>query len=452
MKRFLLTLGVALSVSMTGFISSSASAATTRNAEGYIEWSRVGAATMNLFQGGGSRLDLARVYAMRQMGVSEPEIAQVLLDFRAKNFEEGVIRKGDKFKTMSFANKKEVKVMRNVILTAEGEYRVWRMRTKSGLTITFVEKCANVGIEETPPAPPAKENPPPVEETPPAPLTPFVPPTTVEEGQRLCNKLRVNGVLGFEWEPLIHGSDSRSLYAAAGIYCMRLTKYGQIGFGLGGQAAFYGGKVKHVGRFRGHLYGAGPAVMIVNDKGLDYEGKLMIMDYASSYRQGGYRSHEHRTVIGLSLAHNDYRGRIDGTGKPETQYFALCGVPIGGHTTETWNGQKIGNGSKLGLVCNAGLRKYLTEGKKWNPYIQGGLLGEARKGGADFLSGSLRLGASNKHRTIGCGAGIDVNLLKGGIHPGLGCWVDVAGMVRHKRTASRAAAIAADQLPATKNE
>ena len=87
---------------------------------------------------------------------------------------------------------------------------------------------------------------------------------------------------------------------------------------------------------------------------------------------------------------------------------------------------------------------YLTEGKKWNPYIQGGLLGEARKGGADFLSGSLRLGASNKHRTIGCGAGIDVNLLKGGIHPGLGCWVDVAGMVRHKRTASRAAAIAAD--------
>ena len=424
----------------------------SRDAEGYFQWRVVGVRNMRIYQNG-QYLRHNQVLAMRVMGATEQEITDVVQALSVDAGEKGLMTTGMKFSHMSFSTQKGVKDVGKVEYVGEKSYSIRRIRASSGRVFTIVEGpegCDNVGMEETPsppPSPPAPLPPPPPPPVVEIPLPP--PPATPEEARRLCDNLRVNAVVGFEVEPTINGSNSVSGYGAGGVYCMHRVKNGQIGFGVGGQLAIYGGDVQGKGHFNGHLYGVGPAMMRVWNSGHDLEVKAMVMSYGSSYREGGYKFHENRTVLGLSFAYNDYHGRLDGSGRPETQIFGLCGLPIGGRSSETWEGKSIGDGTHLNLICNAGIRQYLTEGKKWNPYIQAGILGESRSG-PDFLSGSLRLGVSNRHRTIGCGAGVNVNLLHGGVHPGLGCWMDVAGMVRHKRTKSRAAAIAADPLPTTK--
>ena len=129
----------------------------------------------------------------------------------------------------------------------------------------------------------------------------------------ICDNLRVNAVVGAELE--IDEARARSLYGAWGVYCMHRVRNGQIGFGPAGQLSVYGSNPGN-GQFNGHLIAGGVGMMRVWDSGQDLEVKAMIGDYASNYREGGYRSSEHRTILGLSAAYNDYRGRINGTGRP----------------------------------------------------------------------------------------------------------------------------------------
>ncbi|MEY4482630.1 MAG: hypothetical protein RL693_82 [Verrucomicrobiota bacterium] len=272
----------------------------------------------------------------------------------------------------------------------------------------------------------------PVIPTPPSPLPPVVP---TREANGFCRNLRLNAVVGAELE--LNSAFTRAGYGAWGLYCMRKLHDGQIGFGIGGQGAVYAGDPGN-GHFGGHIVGVGPSMMRVWNRGEDLEAKLMLGDYTTGYREGDYRSREHRTFIGLSIAHNDYRRRLNGeTSMPERQIFGMVGLPIGGHSGEYWKGERIGDGSKLGLYYNAGVRQYVNQ----NVYVQAGILGEIRSGG-DLFSCSLRAGVTNKRRTLGAHAGIDA--CNGGIVPAVGIWYDLGTDLRLKRTARRQAAIQID--------
>jgi hypothetical protein len=179
-------------------------------------------------------------------------------------------------------------------------------------------------------------------------------------------------------------------------------------------------------------------MMYVDKKGQDVEAKLMVGEYKSDYRNDdGYRMRERHPMLALSVAHNDYRGVIKGTGK-ERQIFGMLGFPIGGSATEAWPGYE-GKASELNLYYNAGVRQFLN--KENTLYVQAGILGELRSG-EDYFSCSLRVGYANKSKTFGVHAG--VNACDGGIAPAIGAWVDFGQMIRKGRAKKRAAAIAPD--------
>lgn len=421
-----------------------------RGADGFFNWDHVGVATMRDFQNGDPKYQTwARSQALAQLGLNPYQVREVLDAMDQGRGELGVIRKGDTFKSMSYYSKSRRKVimLSNVRLTADGEYKVTRVRLSNGRVIVIVDKCNNVGEEEAPPPPPAPKAPPPPpppapETPPPPPVAPPVPPVPNKQADGFCNNLRLNAVLGAEFE--LNEGHARSGYGAWGIYCMRRLKDGQIGIGLAGQAAIYAGDPGD-GHFNGHLITyPGIGVMRVWNKGQDMEAKLMLGDYVSNYRESDYRSHEQRTVIGLSVAYNDYSGRINGSGKPETQLFGMVGLPIGGHSEHSWQGKPLDNPSSLGLYYNAGVRRYLLKedpNRAWNPYIQVGVLGEIRSGD-DFFSCSLRIGATNRRKTFGVHAG--VNFCNGSVVPAVGFWYDLGNDLRQRRAASRAAAIRPD--------
>jgi hypothetical protein len=397
---------------------------------------------MRIYQGE-QYLRHTQTLALRKMGVTEAEITEVITALQNKTAEEGWMTKGMRFGKMSYSDKSGVKVQNKVEYVGEETHRIWRIRLSSGRVITIVEKCDNVAMEEAPPPPPAP--PPPV--TPPPP--PFVPPTPPPppnmppppEARKFCDSWRLNAVVGAELE--IHKDWAHSGYGAWGVYCMKLLKDGQIGFGPAGQAAVYGSSPGE-GSYNGHLVAAGVGVMRVWNKGQDLEAKLMVGDYGSSYREGDYRSDEHCIVAAASVATNDYSGRIDGTGKPERQIFGMVGVPLGCNASHSWQGNDLGDASTLSLYYNAGVRQYLLKEdpkRKWNPYVQAGFVGEIRSG-EDFFSCSLRVGVTNRRRTIGVHAG--VNACNGGIIPAIGAWYDLGTDLRLRRAERRAAALAND--------
>jgi hypothetical protein len=216
-----------------------------------------------------------------------------------------------------------------------------------------------------------------------------------------------------------------------------------LGFGPAGQIAAYGGNPGD-GHFNGHLIGGGIGVLSVRDSGRDTEAKLMGMHYLGSYSEGDYNSRESRFGVGVSVAHNIYEGRIDGTGRPETQIFAQGFVPLGGSSEHSWQGRDLGNNSALSFAYNVGVRRYLLKedsARNWNPYVQVGFLGEIRSG-EDYFSCSLRLGVTNRRRTFGIHAGL--NACNGGIVPAIGAWYDIGTDLRLKQAERRAAAIAND--------
>lgn len=423
-----------------------------RDAAGYLPWREVGVATMRDFQNGNPEYqEWARAQALSQLGLNAYQVREVLDAMKNGTAEQGVIHQGDTFKAMSYYSKRQGRVimLHKVRLTAAGEYEVSRVRLSNGRVIVIVDKCNNVGEEESappPPPPPApKEStpPPPVDNTPPLPpVAPPVPVVPTKQADGFCNNLRLNAVLGAEFE--LNEGHARSGYGAWGIYCMKRLKDGWIGFGPAGQAAIYAGDPGD-GHFNGHLITyPGIGMMRVWNKGQDLEAKLMVGDYVSNYRESDYRSHEQRTVIGLSVAFNDYSGRINGSGKPETQLFGMIGLPIGGSSEHSWQGQPLDNPSSLGLYYNLGVRRYLLPEdpkRAWNPYIQAGILGEVRSG-EDFFSCSLRVGATNRRKTFGVHAG--VNFCNGSVVPAIGVWYDLGNDLRQRRAARRAAAIRPD--------
>ncbi|MCW1888803.1 MAG: hypothetical protein KIH67_004630, partial [Candidatus Moranbacteria bacterium] len=121
----------------------------TRGPDGYYQWSRVGASAMTRFQNGTAEPIMeARSRALHKMGLNAYETQYALDAMRNGNYEQGVITRGTRFKTMSYATPNEVSVIQNVELTADGEYIVYRVRIPAGparraMTITFVKDCSN---------------------------------------------------------------------------------------------------------------------------------------------------------------------------------------------------------------------------------------------------------------------------------------------------------------------
>lgn len=411
-----------------------------RDAEGYLSWNVVGLRNLRIFQGT-QYLRHTQVLVMRKMGLSEAEIMEVVEALKSGTAEAGEMTAGMKFALMSYSTKSGVKVLEKVKYVGAETHRIYRIRLSSGRIVTIVEKCDNVGLEEAPPPPPVL-----VEEIPPLPPTlvpppPYLPPPP--EAKKFCHAWRVNAVVGAEVE--IHKDLARSLYGAWGIYCMKLLKDGQIGFGPAGQMAVYASDPGSDGHFNGHLIQAGVGMMRVWNSGKDLEAKLMIGHYSSNYRESDYRSSENRWGIGFSAAFNDYHGRIDGSGDPETQGFFNLFVPVlGGSSEHSWQGQDLGDTSALKLYANIGIRRYLLKedpDRKWNPYAQIGALTELRTG-EDYFSCSVRVGVTNQRRTIGVHAG--VNACDGGIVPAVGAWYDIGTDLRLKRAERRAAALLED--------
>lgn len=421
--------------------------------DGFFPWRRVGASPLTRFDGGNpARQDHARSIALSAMGFNSYESRAILDRFNSNNCVAGTITAGDEFERGSFVDARgNVRVTGPVRLLDRSEptFEVCRVYLRRGdvvggytltrdITVTLVRKCANVVIERRPPAPPAPPSPSPV--PPPPSITQNIPPTPVPpltptpESRRFCNNWRLNAVVGVELE--LDEAWARSLYGAWGVYCMHQLRDGQIGFGVGGQLAFYGSDPGE-GRFRGHLIAAGPSMMRVWDSGRDLELKFMVGDYRSSYREGDYRSSEHRNILAISAAHNDYSRRLRGeTSMPERQLFAMVGVPIGGDCEASWQGNAQ-DCSRLGLYYNAGARQWVNN----NIYVQAGVLGEIRSG-EDYFSCSLRVGVANDRRTLGVHAG--VNACDGGIVPAVGAWFDLGTHLRIERAERRAAAITED--------
>lgn len=449
MKKFLLGLAALLSfgspVLAQAEVVAGSPAATrvtgNRDAEGYFQWKTVGIRNMRVYQGA-EFVRHSQVLAMRKAGLTEAEVTEVVTALQNKTAEEGVMTKGMRFGAMSYSTPKGVVVQKKVMYVGEESHRIWRVRTSGGRVITIVEKCDNVGLEEAPPPPPAPvPPPPPVVELPPAPVPPPLDTPPTPAAKRFCTNWRLNAVVGAELE-LAKGM-SRSLYGAWGIYCMKKLDDGEIGFGGAGQAAVYGGDPGR-GHFNGHFIAGGIGMMRTWNTGQDLEAKLMIGDYVSNYRESDYRAREHRTMLALSVAHNDFSGLIDGSNRPKRQIFGMVGLPIGGSGSHTWQGKDIGDFNRLSLYYNAGVRQYLLKHdpkRAWNPYVQVGILGEIRSG-EDYFSCSVRVGVSNRRETIGLHAGI--NTCNGSIVPAIGAWYDLGTDLRLKRAERRAAAIAED--------
>ena len=427
-----------------------------KSADGYYNWSRVGAFAVKKFKGGDPVYqNQARSQVLTAMGYNAYETNGILQQFNSDKCIAGTIKAGDEFEKGSFLDRNgRPKVTGKVRLTdtSESSFAVCRIYINAGdvvngykftrdITLTLVYKCANVVVERRPPPPPA----PPVK-TPPPPVIPPAPPVKIPppppaEARKFCDNLRVNAVVGAEVE--IDEAMARSGYGAWGVYCMKKLKDGRIGFGPAGQMAVYGSNPGD-GKFNGHLIAGGVGMMREWNSGQDLEVKLMAGDYSSNYRESDYRSREHRTVLAVSAAHNNYSGRIDGSNRPERQIFGMIGLPIGGSSSHSWQGKDLGNASALNLYANVGVRQYLLKEdpkRQWNPYVQVGALGEIRSGD-DYFSCSLRIGVTNKRRTMGVHAGI--NACDGGIVPAIGAWYDVGTDLRLRRAEKRAAALSDD--------
>lgn len=416
----------------------------------YFEWRRVGASPLTRFRGS---QDLARSQVLTALGYNPNEVRIVLDRFRSEDCVRGTITAGDTFRAGSFVdNRGRIRVTGKVRLTdtSQPTFDVCRVYLRAGdqvngytvtrnITVTLVYRCANVVEEEAPPPPPPVYIPPP---TPPTiiPPPPNIPPPP--EAKKFCDSWRrFNAVVGAELE--LGKGWSRSAYGAWGIYCMQQLKDGEIGFGPAGQHAEYGGDPGR-GHFKGGLHQIGLGMMRVWNKGVDLEAKAMIGHYRSTYTEGDYEAHEKRWGIGASVAINDYRGMIDGSGRPKRQYYAGIFKPFGGSGSHSWQGQDIGKFSRLSLYYNAGVRQYLLKHdpkRKWNPYVQVGLLGEIRSG-KDYFSCSIRVGVSNRRETIGIHAGI--NTCNGGVVPAIGAWYDLGTDLRLKRAERRAKALSDD--------
>lgn len=410
-----------------------------RDAEGYFLWREVGIRNMRIYQGS-ELVRHSQVLSMRKSGLSEVEISEVVTAINNGTAEEGVMETGMRFDVVSYSTSRGVELVRKVKYVGRESHRIWRVRTSTGRVFTIIEKCDNFAIEEAPPPPPVIERPPPPVEVPPAPPPPVdIPPPPA--AKKFCENIRLNLVVGAEVE--IDPARAWSLYGAWGVYCMQKLRDGEIGFGLGGQHARYGSGPGN-GKFRGGFDGVGPSVMRVWDRGQDLEAKLMFGKYWSDYRETDYRSRERADVLAMSVAHNDYSGRVDGSGRPERQIFALAAIPVGGSSGEWWQGNKISEGSHLQAYLNFGVRQYLQKedpDRPWNLYAQVGGLAELRSGD-DYFSCSFRLGATNKRRTFGIHAGI--NTCNGGIIPAIGAWYDLGNDLAKSRADRRLAAVSND--------
>jgi hypothetical protein len=407
-----------------------------RDAEGYSLWHKVGVQNMRIYQGG-QYLRHSQVLAMRQMGVSEHDITEVVDALQNGTAEEGVMTTGTKFDKMSYSNRAGVHVIDKVRYVGAESHRIWRIRTSSGHVITIVEACDNVGLEEAPPPPPPPPPPPEVPPPPPPPPPEVPPPPPPPPAPERQGCFDWNAVVGVEKE--IAGADSQSAYLAAGAYKCWRGEHGIHGVGVGVKASAFSGHVNDgLGRFHGSFVGVGPAYEYISDDCWNIEAKLLGGRLDERFRQEDYRSHRRFLTVGPDLTYNNYRRRCQGKEwLPETQFNASVNLPLTRHAEHSWMGQPIQDTRelrRLDVFAQAGARVWIKDGPI-QPYVQVGTFLEL----PGNWSGSLRLGvALDRKRCFGVHAGPDVDFLHGGTALAVGAWWDISCSVESRRERTRA--------------
>lgn len=406
-----------------------------RDAEGYFQWKVVGLRNLRIYQGQ-QYLRHTQVLVMREMGVSEAEITEVVEALKNGTAEEGQMTRGMKFAAMSYSTRKGIRIQQKVMYVGEETHRIWRVRTSGGRVITIVEKCDNVGLEEAPPPPPLPPPPPPPE-LPPVILPP--PPAPEPEAKGNCWDPKL--VIGQEYEPSHDGGNhSRSTFASGALYKCWRGEHGTHGIGVGFQASMWDGSVNsNLGKYEGNFVGVGPAYEYISDSGYDIEGKLLVGRLTEEFEQGDYSSERKFGMLGVAGVYNNYSRRMRGEKwLPETQVFAFAGVPISRDVKHSWQGKPIEDThdlSKLGVLAQAGVRQWLYEDDKIPvlPYVQFGTFVET----PGNWTGSARLGIADRNRICGVGVGVDVDFIHGGSVFGLGWWCDVVRGIRYIRKDKR---------------
>lgn len=432
MKRFFRPFVGALMLAGLALPASEAAAA-TRAADGYIAWQHVGVSPLKGYSQGKYRVH-AWIQGMRKAGYSEAQITEFVQRFTAGEYTTGSVTKGDAWKWQTWYSRGQIQMHRKVRLMAEGTYETINIRLSTGEVLTVVLNCDNIGELESPPAPPP---PPPVEEVilPPPPV--FVPPSVADpkKGCELDPKL----VVGQEYEPSHNnGVRSASTFVSGALYCTWRGKTGTHGVGVGFQASTWEGRVNMgQGKYDGHLVAVGPAYEFISDKGWDIEVKALAGHLSENFQEGAYQSERDFTILGGSVAYNNYSRRLNGERWfPETQVFGFLGVPIDRSVSHSWEGKPIEDTSdlsRLGVLAQAGIRQWIYDGKVVSPYVQLGTFLET----PGNWTGSVRIGIADKHRICGVGVGVNFDLLDGGSAFGLGWWCDIVKGIKVIRANKR---------------